>query len=137
MDENRQFRFDDAPDDSVIHLRVGVYEDVTKGNDAAAFSEPGGEGGVDPDELAAWDRSILPNSDHYVSIQCVALFIPQGFDGVEARGADGGDHAANEAGEYEDDGGHDDGRGRDDEADVGGFSVQGELAVERDASDED
>src|ERR1019366_4185680 len=57
------------------------------------------------------------------------------FDGVEVGGADGGDHAADQAGDDQDDGGDDDRGGRNDELDIGVFGVFGDGAVKGDAAD--
>src|SRR6266567_3587778 len=65
------------------------------------------------------------------------LLVPQRLDGIEVGSADGGDHAAHQAGNDEDASGHDHGDGGDDEADIGGLGVQRHFAVERDAAHAD
>ena len=59
----------------------------------------------------------------------MALFVAEGLNGVEVGGADGGDHAADQAGDDENQSGHDEGGRSDDEADIGGLSVLGKGAV--------
>jgi hypothetical protein len=58
------------------------------------------------------------------------LFVAQGFDGVEAGGADGGDHAADQSDGGEDEDGDDQSDRVDHQADVAGFGVFGHGAVE-------
>src|SRR5208337_580133 len=60
-----------------------------------------------------------------------SLFVAQGFDRVEAGGADGWDHTADQSDGGEDEDGDDQGDGVDHEADVAGFGVFGHGAVKR------
>jgi len=64
----------------------------------------------------------------------VKLLITKGFNGVEVGGADGGDHATDEANYGENAGGNEDGDGGDDELDVGIVGVFGNGGVEGDAA---
>src|ERR1035437_1272213 len=64
------------------------------------------------------------------------LLVAQGLDGVEVGGADGGNHAADEADDGQNHGGDDHRSGRDDEANVGSFCVLGYGAVKRDAANQ-
>lgn len=50
-DQNWQFRLHDSPDNPVIHLRVGVNQNVAEGNDAVKLGDPGGECGIQAREL--------------------------------------------------------------------------------------
>src|ERR1035437_2993088 len=62
------------------------------------------------------------------------LLVAQGLDGVEVGGADGGNHAGDEADDGQNHGGDDDRRGRDAEADIGSFGILGYGPVKRDAA---
>lgn len=57
------------------------------------------------------------------------LFVAQRFDGIEARGAEGWDHPADQSYGAENDGGGDQGSGLNDQADVPGLTVLGEGAI--------
>src|SRR5216684_2089186 len=63
------------------------------------------------------------------------LFVAEGFDRVEAGGADGGDHAADQSDGDEDDDGDDQSDGVDHEANVAGLGVFGHSAVEGKSAD--
>src|ERR1035441_9311416 len=63
------------------------------------------------------------------------LLVAEGLNGIKVGGANGGDHAADQAGDDEDYSGNDDGGRSDHEADVGGLSILGECAVKGDAAD--
>src|SRR5258708_17502067 len=63
------------------------------------------------------------------------LFVAESFDRVEAGGADGRDHAADQSNGAEDQDGDDQGDGIDGEPDVSGFGVFGHGAVERKPAD--
>src|SRR5208282_3534227 len=62
------------------------------------------------------------------------LLVAQSFDGIEIRGADGGNHAAHKPGYHENHCGDGDRAGGDDEADIGVRRILRDLAVERDAA---
>jgi outer membrane lipoprotein carrier protein len=62
-----------------------------------------------------------------------ALLVPERLDGVEIGGADGGNHAADQAGDDQDSGSDNHRCGRNDEANVRGFGILCQRAIEGDA----
>src|SRR5580658_2267851 len=79
------------------------------------------------------NRKVSPRLAHVflddVKLPIWQLFVAQGFDGIEAGGAEGWDHAADQSHQAENERGGDQGAGSDDEADVAGFSVLGEGTI--------
>ena len=63
------------------------------------------------------------------------LFVAQGLNGIQTRGTDGGHHAADQPDGTEDERGHDQSTGSNDQADVAGFGVLRYGAVQREPSD--
>src|SRR5580704_10532641 len=63
------------------------------------------------------------------------LFVSQGLNGIETRGPDGWHHAADEAYGTEDERGHDQSTGRNDEADIARFCVLRHRAIQGKPSD--
>ncbi len=65
----------------------------------------------------------------------IFLLIPQAFDGVEAGGVDGGDHAADDADQAENDGGYTEAAQVDVEVDVAGLEAVAEGAHQGQGAD--